>query len=131
MILFQLIRMFNNTKFINKMLTVLFLFNSLASLLTFIWLFDIAYLNLISDDMAPTSDPSDHLLEACSYYIVTLFSSQVILVAGNAGISFCRFIYIRHTTGLVREGRQLFHRLVIILITCLPCNFFPSSPFQA
>ena len=119
--------MFKNTKFINKMFTVLFLSNSLASLFTFKWLFEIAYLNLTSDNIAPSSD---RVLKACSFFTIMLFSSQIVLVGMNSGILFCRFIYIRHATGLMKEGRQLFHRLVMVLITCFTLQFLSIFPFS-
>ena len=130
-IFFKLLWIFKDTQFINKMFTVLFCSNSLASLLTFKCLFEIAYLNLTSK-VRSSYEPPDHLLSLCTSFILTLYSSQVILVVGNAGILFCRFIYIRHARGLIKEGKRLFHWLVIVLVTCFSLQllfFYPLLGF--
>ena len=129
-ILFRLLRMFRSIKFINKMFAVLFLVNSIASLVTFRWLFEIGFRNFPAENMHSSSKPSDGLVRACRSFIIALFAGQVTLVAGNSGILFCRFIYVRHATGLVEGGEGLFHRLVTVLVTCFTLQFnfiFPIS----
>ena len=90
-ILFRLLRMFRSIKFINKMFAVLFLVNSIASLLTFRWLFEIGFRNFPAENMHSSSKPSDGLVRACRSFIIALFAGQVTLVAGNSGILFCSY----------------------------------------
>ena len=125
----KLTLMFKSTNFINKMFTVFFLCNSLLSSSCFFWLFKIGFQSF-SDSVKPSPTSEKDLINSCSYFLVTLFSSQVILITGNAGILFCRFLYVRHARGLVTEGVSIFHRLVIILVGCFTCQLLFLFPFS-
>ena len=80
----------NHLNFINIIITVELTLEVLTGFLMTYFFFDIAYINFYSDDQG-----SDMIESSCQYYITfwLLFYIQSSLL--NAGIIFCRYVYVR------------------------------------
>ena len=103
---------YGQRSFINIIFMVLFCLNIFLSPL-------IVYFFFIIGITTFTEGSSARIADSCQYYMQVWTSWNIFNAFGNIGMMFCRFIYVRYATGLVKNGTKLFH----ILVCCVSGTF--------
>ena len=129
LICIRLLSMFKKTNFINKFYTVLFCFNCVSSLTVGSILLLIGQHNF-SEDIEPSTTPSPYLRSLCSGFLFASHGSNDVIINGNIAILFTRFVYVKHALGLVQEGIDLFHNLVVLTSIFFLVFFFLGYPLH-
>ena len=111
-IAWRLIRQGRENSFINQMLALHFIFNTVATSVYLHFFFKLGSVSLYMQEQ-PEQDDTAAL---CMHYIQSFSGLYTVGSLPSLGIIFCRFIYARYAHGLVADKGRLFHKLVLLVI---------------
>ena len=87
--------------------------------------FEVAIENFTQETAAPARVMGD-----CKAYLTIWLSCIILNYFVNNGMLFCRFIYARYATGLITNGKKLFHILVCCGTGAFLFQWLGIQPFQ-
>ena len=111
-IAWRLLRQGREMSFINQLLALHFIFNTVASSVYLHFFFQLGLVSLVLPDR-PNEEDTPNL---CVHYIRSFIGLYTVGGLPSHGIIFCRFIYARYAHGLVADKGRLFHKIVVLVI---------------
>ena len=111
-IAWKLLRQGRENSFINQLLALHFIFNTVATSIYLHLFFEIGSAFLLMQDELTKDDTA----ALCMYYIRSFSGLYTVGSLPSLGIIFCRFIYARYAHGLVADQGRLFHKIVLLVI---------------
>ena len=111
-IAWRLLRQGREISFINQLLALHFIFNTVATSVYLYFLFKLGSASLFMQDGLEQDDTA----ALCMHYIQSFSGLYTVGSLPSLGIIFCRFIYARYAHGLVADKGRLFHKIVLLVI---------------
>ena len=111
-IAWRLLRQGREMSFINQLLALHFIFNTVASSVYLHFFFKLGSVSLVKQDHLDQEDTA----ALCVHYIKSFIGLYIMGSLPSFGIVFCRFIYARYAHGLVADRGRLFHKIILLVI---------------
>ena len=111
-IAWRLLKQGKEISFINQLLALHFIFNTVATSVYLHFFFKLGSASIfLYEELA-----LDETAALCDYYIQSFSGLYTVGSLPSLGIIFCRFIYARYAHGLVADKGRLFHKIVLLVI---------------